>query len=210
MTEAQEMLFRTPQDALVFAFNYTMQQAGRPLMDRLASPGTRPGKGLSGNDGAAQAGMIRRELEALSEIEVAVLVARFAPRSNPCSCKNPCCSGYKPNPEWTDAVRVLEQAAVALFAGHVSHYRLRRRLVEKSIGVKVELKALAKECGVAEKTVSAHWKIIKEWMRGRPMQHAKGATEAATAVDGLESAARKRVDNLLSVMPFIGAQTETA
>ena len=47
MIDTEEKLFRTPQEALVFAFNYSMQQQGRPLADRLASPAARTGKGLS-------------------------------------------------------------------------------------------------------------------------------------------------------------------
>jgi len=224
MINTEQMLFRTPTDALIFAFNYSMQQQGRPLADRMASPAARTGKGLSGNDGAGQAGMVRRELAFLHEIELAVLVARFAPRSMPCACRNPCCSGYRPNPEWEGAVRVLEQAALGQLAGHLSHYRLRRRLVEKAVGLKVELKSLAKECGVSEKTVAAHWKIIKVWMHGQKAQHAAGRpgrdrsefadvagdveTAAIPAVDGIESAARKRADNLLSTLPFVGVQSE--
>ena len=230
MTEIIERkLFRTPQEALVYAFNYSMQQQDRPLADRLASPGARTGKGLSGNDGAGQSGMIRRELEALTELEMAFLTARFAPRSTPCACRNPCCSGYRMNKEWSDAVRVLEQAALAQLAGHVSNYRVRRRLIEKAVGVKVELKALAKESGVSEKTVAAHWKIIKEWIGGRSKQRSSkppgrvivdGANVAQTddaeesraqsAVDGIESSARKRADAILSLLPFVGVESETS
>lgn len=228
MTEPTTILFRTPQAALVFAFNYSMQQQGRPLADRLASPAPRTGKGLSGNDGAGQAGMIRAELKELTELELAILIARFAPRSTPCTCKNPCCSGYRVNQEWSDAIRVLEQAALTQLSGHVSNYRLRRRLVEKAVGVKVELKEIAKESGVSEKTVAAHWKIIKEWTGGRPKQKnskAPGripsaeanvsaeqddATQPLTAVDGIESSARKRADSILSLLPFVGGETENS
>jgi hypothetical protein len=225
MTDTVQKLFRTPQDAMIFAFNYSMQQQGRPLADRLASPGARSGKGLSGNDGAGQAGMVRRELAFLQEVELAVLIARFAPRSMPCACRNACCSGHRPNPEWLDAIRVLEQAALGQLAGHLSHYRLRRHLVEKAVGLKVELKALAKECGVNEKTVAAHWRIIKIWMHGQKAQHSisrkardrsehasvdvEPDVEARPATDGIESSARKKADNLLSTLPFVGAEMET-
>lgn len=226
MIETTEQLFRTPQDAYIFAFNYSMQQQGRPLADRMASPAARTGKGLSGNDGAGQAGMVRRELAVMEEVELAVLIARFAPRSMPCACRNPCCSGFKPNPEWEDAIRVLEQAALEQLAGHLSNYRLRRRLVEKGVGLKIEIKSLARECGVSEKTVAAHWKIIKIWMHGQKAQHvaaraSRDRSERADvagddsggtipAVDGIESLARKRADNLLSTLPFVGVETESS
>ncbi|QCP50173.1 DNA-binding protein [Trinickia violacea] len=227
MTETTEKLFHTTEAALKFAFSYSMQQQDRPLVNRMASPALRTGKGLAGNDGAGQAGMLRRELQQLSELDRAVLIARFAPRSIPCQCRHSCCSGYKINPEWDDALRVLEQAALTQLAGHLSNYVLRRRLVEKSIGVKVELKALACACGVSENTASAHWKIIKEWMYGKPKpkklkdgkrvrvpagdgtadvvpHNAADGGEPTTSSDGLESSARKRADELLSSLSFIG------
>lgn len=227
MSETTENLFRTPQDALVFAFNYSMQRQDRSLVDRMAAPSLRTGKGLSGNDGAGQAGMIRRELEQLSELERAVLVARFAPKSWPCACGSPCCSGHMPNPEYIAAIRTLEQAAMGRLAGHLSVYRLRVRLIEKAMGTKIEISSLAKECGVSENTAAAHWKIIREWIAGVPKPKAKmpskrmrvvadaaradvvvadegGESEGVlTAVDGIESQARKRADELLSTLHFI-------
>jgi len=206
MTETvDQKLFRTPQAALVFAFNYSMQQQGRPLADRLASPAMRTGKGLSGVDGAGQAGMIRREMEELTYLQRAALVARFAPRSMPCSCRNACCSGYRPNPEWDAAIRDLEQGALEALAGHVSHYRLRRKLVEQYFGVRVLLKDLADQCGVHANTATAHRKIIRTWLGGQKSQHGKGGVVTAHATDGIESSARKRIDNLLSGLDFVGS-----
>ncbi|MBB2981762.1 DNA-binding protein [Paraburkholderia tropica] len=228
MSETTENLFRTPQDALVFAFNYSMQRQDRSLVDRMAAPSPRTGKGLSGNDGAGQAGMIRRELEQLTELDRAVLVARFAPKSWPCACGSACCSGHMANPEYVAAIRTLEQAAMSKLAGHLSLYRLRVRLVEKAMGAKVEINALAKECGVSENTAAAHWKIIREWISGIPKPKVRtpskrarvvaddaqanvalgeeGADESVlTAVDGIESLARKRADDLLSTLHFIAS-----
>lgn len=222
MTETTETLFSTPQDALVFAFNYSMQQQGRTLVDRLAAPTARTGKGLSGNDGAAQAGIVRRELEELPPLQRAVLTARFAPRSSPCSCGGPCCSGHRPNREWTDAIRLLEQEAAKLLKGHKPSYLLRRRLVEKAVGVKVQINMLARECHVDEKTAAAQWKIVKAWLWGEPKKNgvtrlvrstsggvgsyaiAEGSVPNEAAVDGLESAARKAADGILSTLPFVG------
>lgn len=228
MSETTEALFRTPQEALIFAYNYSMQRQDRSFVDRLAAPSPRTGKGLSGNDGAGQAGMIRSELQQLSDLDRAVLVARFAPKSWPCSCASPCCSGYMPNPEYEAAIRTLEQAALQQLSGHMSHYRMRRRLVEKAVGAKIEISVLAKECGVSEKTAAAHWKIIKEWICGRPRPRAKApikrmrivsegvgadvadadevnVSDVLTSVDGIESLARKRADDLLSMLPCVQA-----
>lgn len=228
MSDTQEQLFRTPQEALVFAFRYSMQQQGRPLADRLASPAPRTGKGLSGNDGAAQAGMIRRELEQLSVIDRAVLTARYAPPSIPCACGRPCCARHMPNPEYVEAITELTRLAQTLFSGRLSHYQLRRALVEKALGAKVTIKAIADKCEVAEKTADAHWRTIRDWIGGQPKKKAKKAAKRSrvaaggasadvghddedseaqpqTALDGIESAARKRADTLLSGLSFIRA-----
>ncbi len=68
-------------------------------MSRIILP-SGPGRGLGGGDGAAQAGMIRSEVEQLDRIAQAFLVARFAPASIPCDCGRPCCSGRQSNEEW--------------------------------------------------------------------------------------------------------------
>ncbi|POR52772.1 hypothetical protein B0G62_10469 [Paraburkholderia eburnea] len=257
MSETTEKLFRTPQDALVFAFNYSMQRGDRPLVDRLAAPAARTGKGLSGNDGAGQAGMIRRfidgsdsvdylkglwdwartkykkteiaqieeagdrglifleeerrcsevyvEFEQLTIVERAAITARFAPRSFICNCTHPCCSGYTPNPEWQKAISDLTQAALTPLSGHLSHYLVRRRLVEEVFGVKVKLELLAEKSSVSKNTITAHRKIIRVWLSGQKAQPAKGAREAQPAIDGVESGARKKIDDLLSSTKFVGA-----
>jgi hypothetical protein len=204
MTEATQTLFRTPQAALVFAFNYSMQQQGRPLMDRLAAPAARTGKGLAGMDGAGQAGMIRRELANLSRFEEAAIIARFAPRTIPCNCRNPCCAGYRLNPDWDFAIATLEGGAKMVLAGHVSHYRLRRKLVEQIFGVKVVLKDLAEQCGVHANTATEHRRLIKLWISGEKAKNEKAGREAAPSVDGIESAARKKIDTLLTQQGLIG------
>jgi hypothetical protein len=130
-----------------------------------------------------------------------------------------------PNPEYEAAIRTLEQAALGELSGFVSNYRLRRGLVEKAIGVKIEVAPLARLCGVSERTAASHWKIIREWIGGRPKGKAKSserarisagagtadvaincadAVDVETASDGIASLARKRADELLSSLPFIG------
>lgn len=228
MIETAEQLFRTPQDAMVYAFSYSMQQQDRPLADRLASPAARTGKGLHGNDGAGQAGMIRRELAQLTDVDRAALVALFAPRSYPCACGSACCSRHTPNPEYVAAITLLTEKALGQLAGHLSHYQLRRSLVEKALGTKMTIKSIATKCEVAEKTADAHWRIIRDWICGTPKKKSRKAakrarvnagtaiadvahadddeeTQTPAAVDGIASAARKRADDLLSTLSFIGA-----
>lgn len=164
-------LFASAHAALTFALNYSMQQYDRPLMNRVSSgeltAGMAPdgGKGLSGLDGAAQAGMIRAELARLKPIEQAVLVVHAAPSQLPCECRAVCCSGWKLNREWQDALAVLcEAAAAGALSGCASNGRLRSDLIQRIFGAKVTLALLAERYGVDENTASAHHARLKRWL----------------------------------------------
>lgn len=168
VTPKAEPLFKSAHAALVFALNYSMQQYDRPLMNRKAAgPAAGPGKGLSGVDGAGQAGMVRVELAQLPPIEQAVLVASIAPQQLPCDCKVSCCSGWKINQEWANAMSDLTTAAAAgALSGCMSNGRLRSMLIQRLFGAKVTLSKLAEEHRVDERTVSAHHAKLKRWLFG--------------------------------------------
>nr|WP_313657424.1 hypothetical protein [Achromobacter ruhlandii] len=167
-SKAQPM-FASPHAALAFAFNYSKQQYDRPMINRLATGSTKQqGKGLSGPDGAGQAGMIRAEFAKLTMLEQAVLTLGIAERQVPCECHAACCAGYKTNPEWVDALSVLSSAAAAeALSGCVSNGRLRAGLIQKLFGVKVSLADLAEKCHVDADTASAHHMKLKRWLFGR-------------------------------------------
>lgn len=168
VTPKAEPLFKSAHAALVFALNYSMQQYDRPLMNRKAAgPAAGPGKGLSGVDGAGQAGMVRVELAQLPPIQQAVLVASIAPQQLPCDCKVSCCSGWKINQEWANAMSDLTTAAAAgALSGCMSNGRLRSMLIQRLFGAKVTLSKLAEEHRVDERTVSAHHAKLKRWLFG--------------------------------------------
>ncbi|MDF3940723.1 hypothetical protein P3W66_11830 [Achromobacter denitrificans] len=181
-----EPLFPSAHAALVFALNYSMQQYDRPLMNRIASgeltAGMAPGggKGLSGLDGAGQAGMIRAELARLKPIEKAVLVAHAAPSQLPCACGVPCCSGWKTNPEWQDAMSVLNTAAASgALSGCVSNGRLRSALIQRLFGARLTLAELAERYSVDDKTASAHHAKLKRWLFGGSDQKGVGLHQQA-------------------------------
>lgn len=174
-------LFSSAHAALIFALHYSMQQYNRPLMNRIASGeltagmSAGGGPGLSGLDGAGQAGMIRAELARLSPIEQAVLVAHAAPSQIPCACGIACCSGFKTNPEWQDAMSTLTTAAASgALSGCVSNGRLRSALIQRLFGAKVTLTELAERFEVDDKTASAHHAKLKRWLFGGADQKAGG------------------------------------
>jgi len=168
MIVQDEALFSSAHAAMVFAFNFSGQQYDKSMMARMASTPGRDGKGLGGLDGAAQAGMIRAELAHLCELHASILIARVAPPTIPCECRHACCSGHKPNTEWVDAIIILTQLAMGELSGHLSHYLLRRGIIERYFGAKHSIGELADQCGVNRDTASAHNAKLVRWLKGQP------------------------------------------
>lgn len=187
---SDDVLFQSAADALRFAFNFSHQQYDRPLMNRMMGGRNETGKGLSGLDGAAQAGMIRRELSTLPNLYRAVLIARYAPRSFPCTCGRPCCVGSSVNFEWREAVNAVASYATDMVPGGADKFRLRRELVFRLYGSGKTLDAIADECGVARQTASEHNSRIMIWLRrGR---EARGGQPEVKSVEALAEAAAQR------------------
>ena len=185
--EAFAPMFDTAHGAMVFAFNFTSQCYDRPMMNRMASPAVGTGKGLVGLDGAAQAGMVRAEVQALGKLAEAILIARLAPRSQPCHCRQACCSGQKPNKEWTDAVAFLtDYVRNTALAGCTANGIMRREYVVRYFtpkSARISLEDLAEKYDVARNTVSAHAAKVATLLGGTLPKKGK------PAMPGLESAA---------------------
>lgn len=159
-------LFRNSHSALLFAYRFCSEQYDRPLMNKLADKAAPTGKGLAGVDGSGQAGMIKREIKDLGEFYEAIVIASFALPSTPCACKASCCSGEKPNQEWAEAIHIVTTEAMSQLSGKLSHYKLRKGIVERQFGVKRTLLDLAEHCGVDRDTASHHNAIITSWLKG--------------------------------------------
>lgn len=165
VTEDNDIRFASAHEALVFAFNVTNQCYDRPRMNRMAAPSSGKG-GLSGLESAAQSGMIRAEVLTLSPLHQRILTARCAPQRLPCGCGRACCAKSRPNPEWEEAIVSLTESAVRVLSGCMSHYRLRRRIVESCFGREITLYKVADECGVHRDTAGEHAAKIRMWLRG--------------------------------------------
>lgn len=166
LSPAAEPLFTSAHAALKFALNFTHGTLKRPALGQLQGGGGN-GRGLAGLDGAAQAGMIRAELESLERQRCQVLVAWFTTQSVPCSCRMACCRGFRENAEWAEAVDWLtEFALVERLTGTVSHHRLRRVLVMRVFGVRnPSLSEIATACGVHRDTASDYNKRVDERLK---------------------------------------------
>jgi hypothetical protein len=150
----EDPIFNTQTGALKFAFNFAHGGVKTWTIGSLAG-GNKAGRGLAGLDGAGQAGLIRSALGRLAPIRLHILTARYVIPSTSCACGEPCCRGYRENPEWTEAIKeigefVLKQGAT----GTVSHYRLRRALVMRYFGSKESYATIAAQCGINRDTAS--------------------------------------------------------
>lgn len=201
MTE-EAILFHNAHAALVFAFNFSSQCYDRPMMNRMGAPSVGSGKGLVGLDGAAQAGFIRAEVSALGKLAEALLTARIAPRSTPCECRSACCSGHRPNKEWTDSIAYLANHVrqTALF-GCTSNGLMRREYVVRYFAKKDEraaIEALAEKYSIDRHTVSAHASKVATLFGGtRP-------SKDKPAMPGLESAAEGAIEDRLREIGMVG------
>ncbi len=163
-TADEGAVFETAHQALMFAFNFSASTLDRPLTSRMADKYRPTGKGLAGNDGAAQAGLILKRIEQhLSRLHQAILYARFAPREEAC----PCCNHPRARDEWMASIRVISDAAVAsALTGHLTARALRDGLVARYFGQKIHLQELAARAGVNRDTASNHNGMIVNWLRG--------------------------------------------
>ena len=157
----------------MFAMNFTHGTLKKTGLAEMMQGGSRAGRGLSGLDGAAQAGMIRASLGKIRQHRRSIMVARCAAPTMPCACKHTCCRGWRENAEWGDAITDLTGYVVEEgLAGTISHLRVRRAIVARyflgkksdSAG-KINLVEIATLCGVHRNTVSAHNKAIVEHLK---------------------------------------------
>lgn len=196
-------LFVSAHAAMVFAFNFASDCYDRPIMNRLADGPRAAGKGLAGLDGAAQAGMVRAEVAALGRLAEAIIIARIAPRSTPCSCKSACCSGKRANKEWLAAISVIsDHMRTTALAGCTSHGLMRREYVVRYFAGKDQrrnLEELAEHYKIDRKTISAHCGKVSFALGGSP------ARNGVSAVTGLEHAAMDAAEERLRACGMVGA-----
>lgn len=204
MTET-EILFDSVDSALRFAFSYSTQQySPTPMARAMRGGNVGTGKGLVGVDGAGQAGMVRRQIKEFSDLHRAVLIAQFAPAELPCDCTAPCCSRKRTNREWAEAIAYLTEHTAHLFAGSLSHYRLRRGLIERHFGAhrdangnKLTLERLAESCEIHRQTASTHHQKLMAYFRG---------TKGVNGSVGVQAIALQRADELLRDRGFVGME----
>lgn len=188
-------LFKTAHAALTFAYNHTDQVYDKPMMARMAEADSgASGKGLGGTDGAGQAAYIFGALEKLPRLYRAILVARFAPRSDRCKC----CQGTVDRHDWLAAVREISDAAACdALSAHPTPRVLRDAIVARYFGKDVKLSEAAERANVSAATATNHNGKIKLWLYGtRTTKQKEG--ERGAGQKGVEALAMEYAADLLS------------
>lgn len=154
----EEPLFRSTHDALVFAFNHGQQSPRTPMTSLMRTAQMGTGKGLSGLDGAAQAGMILAEVCRLPDDQHNVIVARYGHVLHVCSH----CEQDAPSEEWRSAIDALSHC-VELDG---VHRKVRRMMVERAIcGGKLDIDLICKRYSLARSTTFKQLSTIKTKLR---------------------------------------------
>lgn len=176
-TDWRPALFDDAESALRFALRHGDRPLFRDTLGRMQGPGGGRST-LTPDERTAQASLIIRRLESLESLHQALLTLRYAVRQRPCSCGRQCCSGWAVAAGWDNSRAYVVEACIEVFAGSLSHYRLRDGLVRRWAGQKVNVGALADNCGVHRHTVGNHGKALSAWMN-------KGLRVAVAKADGL-------------------------
>ena len=146
-----EGLFRNADDALRYAFNFSSQQHAQSQMGKMMKASGRTGKGLIGDTGAGQSGMILAELRELRKRDPAkyhCLVIRYAPRVKKCGH----CAGEAPTSYWREAVVALADWSMTVCPGS-SQRMVREAIIMKYFGEKISIAELSREVNIPERTI---------------------------------------------------------
>ena len=156
---ADSPLFRSTHDALIFCFEYAGQQSPRTPMTSLLKGGNiGSGKGLSGLDGAAQAGFILAAVGRLPDVQHNVIVARYHRATHECEC----CEQPTRSYEWRNAIDALTHCVEL----EGVNKKVRLMLVERVFnGTKISIDRISKENSLNNRTLYRQLASIKEKYR---------------------------------------------
>ena len=154
-----EPLFESTHEALIFAFQYSHQQSPKtPMTSLMRTAQIGGGKGLSGIDAAAQAGMILAEVCRLPDDQHNVIVARYGHVLHECSH----CEQDAPSEEWRSAIDALSHCVEL----EGVHRKVRLMMVERAIcGGRMDMDSLCKRYSLARSTTFKQLSTIKTKLR---------------------------------------------
>lgn len=152
-------LFDSTHSALIFAFNYSVQQSPKtPMTSLMRTAQIGAGKGLSGLDAAAQAGMILAEVCRLPDDQHNVIVARYGHVLHECSH----CEQEAPSEEWRSAVDALSHCVEL----EGVHRKVRLMMIERAVcGGRLDIDLICKRYSLARSTTFKQLSTIKTKLR---------------------------------------------
>lgn len=145
-----EYLFQSLHAALTFAYRYSGQQYSPSIMAQIMKGPGGSGKGLSGLDGAAQAGLIRGMLINLDLNEKNIIAAKFSSNEEEC-------------------IRAKLSLVLPVMASLTTGKHSRRAidtLIQKWFGCKVNIRDTADKFNLHRNTVGPMWREVRECLNG--------------------------------------------
>lgn len=177
--------FRHAVEALRFLFNPDRATCDRPPAARMVDKRRGDPGPLAGLDGAAEIGvaedMLRRRL---TPLQLAVLACRYAPSKVRCECRSDCCSGWRTNPTWREAISdVSGEAVYRVLPGRepVDQRFVAAVLLREFGGQKIVLTEVGADLGMSPATCSRRKRKTLDWLlRPRALPESKGADGCVT------------------------------
>jgi hypothetical protein len=154
-----DYLFDGVHQALTFAYRYSGQQYSPSVLAQFMARSSGAGKGLSGLDGAAQAGIVRAIVGKLDIYQRNMIAARFAADDH----------------ERIEARLSLVPVAVANMGTGMYNRRAADALVQKFFGLKIGVQDVAAETGLHRNTISPSWKAVRVCLYGLWERSEEGA-----------------------------------
>lgn len=201
--------FRDVDEALKFLFDPNRVSCDRPPAARMADKRRGEPGPLAGLDGVAESGTAEVMLKGrLTPLQFAILAARYAPNKMRCGCKSDCCSGWRTNPQWRQAIDYLASEALykALPDCDAMYMRFVAAVLLREYGrQKIALTDVGADLGLAMGTCSKYKRRILDWLL-RPMTEpdaAKNSKDGPPAPPGKEVIAKIEAEQALRLGGFI-------
>lgn len=164
--------FRHAVEALQYLFNPERATVDRPPVARLADKRRGDPGPLSGLDGAATAASAESMLEGnLTPLQLAVLSCRYAPNRLRCECRSDCCSGWRTNPTWREAISFVAGDAVYRVMPKREPIPLRyvTAVLLREYGKrKIALTDVGSDVGMSLGTCTRYRRLISDWLLHQP------------------------------------------
>lgn len=191
-----EPLFSSAEAAMRWAVNFERPPDRPPMNRAYQSPKSDgilpPSRGLSGENGAIQAGYITAAMKSLGKIPNAILTARVAKKRIECNCRRPCCSRSMQNPTFIAPLNELADEIGPLllvrrqYVGHSLRFDLTHHAFDTK-NKELEAIALAEKYGVSDDTIGKLNGKIKLWLFGN----------RASKTGGVENDAWRDIESVL-------------